>query len=1072
MNRLKNLTTLLCVTLFALISTASVNGQNQKFHSAAPESSWIYSYWNYTHVNDANSKNNSERLLSEPDVQAFVNDMIKRVGLTAPAMMLDQPEAKQKLMRSLGPKIADILFKGSGSFFLEDVEFDAKQGPTNIQAMLMLDAGAESNTLVEDISQLMTLNNLEPTKVELSGRPFVKFKVLDEPSLEVVIGAVDGTLMVASGEKTVSETLQRIANSQKPAWLSNFKTHKNVARFTNFSYFNVGDVLESFAPAMDQQTMLAIGWLGLGNVDSIETCTGFSDEQAVSRMFIRTDGDPEGLLDLSASSGLSLDNLKAIPKDSLFAMGVSLDAKRLFSFVQSASRQLGSRNDLIHLLNEVKRETEIDLSEEIENFDDTWTLHNGASDGWLSGLVATANVKSGQQLSAAIDQVIKKIIIETEGRRYAPRFSKRKFGPDEIYSVSSSEFPIFQPSWSISGDQIYVGLFPQSVETALRPDKYETLVDQSLFDKMSKSFTGATESRLIGFGYGDTETQFPISYPYVQIAMNMTEQLVREINLPGAYNAASKQALEELAKGIRLPAARSIHKHLGPSYLMARRTNNGIEIESSQTIPSLDPGFIAPVAVGVLLPAVQQTRDAARSVVSKNNLRQLALAAHNFESAHQAFPAGYSINEKEEKLLSWRVHILPFLEQNHLYEQFKLDEPWDSPHNKQLIEKMPETFRSPVSNAASGKTVYRCISGDMQNGGILLAPKRPNSASGAIGFGQIRDGSSNTILLVETNDSLAQEWTKPDEGLDYKEVDTKGIFGAYPKGTNVAMADGAVHLLLDSVPVKTISQLMQRNDGSIVRNDEVFQSNNRRRRNRRRPIETPVDPFFVIDNGSIELSVDNMLNDDDKKELAQLKELQSLREITLAMHNFQSAHRAFPSAYTTDDQGKPLLSWRVHILPFLNEHELYNQFNLREPWDSEQNKPLLSKMPEIYNFAEGKVPIGTTTVLANGGPGGIVSKPPADGPRSNMSIGFGGITDGSANTLLMLTAPDNMAVEWTKPTEFVPNSAIIKSLSTRKTNAAFSDGSAKQIRKGISLELFEAILTRNGGEVFSHADLK
>ena len=81
-------------------------------------------------------------------------------------------------------------------------------------------------------------------------------------------------------------------------------------------------------------------------------------------------------------------------------------------------------------------------------------------------------------------------------------------------------------------------------------------------------------------------------------------------------------------------------------------------------------------------------------------MKQIALAMHNFHDTHRSFPAAFKVDEEKKPLLSWRVELLPFLEQGELYKQFKHDEPWDSEHNKKLIAKMPQVFAVPGSEAA------------------------------------------------------------------------------------------------------------------------------------------------------------------------------------------------------------------------------------------------------------------------------------------------------------------------------------------------------------------------------------
>ena len=78
-----------------------------------------------------------------------------------------------------------------------------------------------------------------------------------------------------------------------------------------------------------------------------------------------------------------------------------------------------------------------------------------------------------------------------------------------------------------------------------------------------------------------------------------------------------------------------------------------------------------------------------------NNLKQVGLAMYNYREAHGRFPAPAIQGPDGKPLLSWRVAILPYLSENELYQSFKLDEPWDSPHNKPLLERMPQLFAPP-----------------------------------------------------------------------------------------------------------------------------------------------------------------------------------------------------------------------------------------------------------------------------------------------------------------------------------------------------------------------------------------
>ena len=101
------------------------------------------------------------------------------------------------------------------------------------------------------------------------------------------------------------------------------------------------------------------------------------------------------------------------------------------------------------------------------------------------------------------------------------------------------------------------------------------------------------------------------------------------------------------------------------------------------------------VLVALLLPAVQAAREAARRAQAINQVKQLSLAMINYESMYSTYPARASFDAQGKPLLSWRVHILPFLQEEALYQKFRLDEPWDSDHNRKLIDQMPAALRQP-----------------------------------------------------------------------------------------------------------------------------------------------------------------------------------------------------------------------------------------------------------------------------------------------------------------------------------------------------------------------------------------
>jgi prepilin-type processing-associated H-X9-DG protein len=194
-----------------------------------------------------------------------------------------------------------------------------------------------------------------------------------------------------------------------------------------------------------------------------------------------------------------------------------------------------------------------------------------------------------------------------------------------------------------------------------------------------------------------------------------------------------------------------------------------------------------------------------------NNLKQIGLALHNFHDVNKRFPAGGTRDGNGKPLLSWRVHILPYLDQKALYDQFRLNEPWDSEHNKKLISPMPAVFVSPSSrrSKSDGCTVYREIAGDH----TVFPP------GVGIAISQIKDGTSNTIMLVEADDSRAVPWTKP-EGIPYQnENPAAGWRGQFPNGFNALFGDGSVRFLGLPIDAEVLRRLLLIDDGKPIPSD-------------------------------------------------------------------------------------------------------------------------------------------------------------------------------------------------------------------------------------------------------------
>jgi hypothetical protein len=218
--------------------------------------------------------------------------------------------------------------------------------------------------------------------------------------------------------------------------------------------------------------------------------------------------------------------------------------------------------------------------------------------------------------------------------------------------------------------------------------------------------------------------------------------------------------------------------------------------------------------------AVEKVADTMKEAVetgqSQQNLLTIGQAANQYANATGALPNNsYDTRGKEAKpLLSWRVHLLPYLGEDTLYKQFKLDEPWDSPNNIKLLNQMPAVYGGPTvqKRSGAGKTYLRGFSAP---GGIIEKPTN-NGPTPKIKLTDIPDGTANTILVVDAGEAV--EWTKPDD-LDFSPGKPRPTLGgAYPSlpFTLVLMANGSVRHLRKDVSDETLRMLINRKDGLVI----------------------------------------------------------------------------------------------------------------------------------------------------------------------------------------------------------------------------------------------------------------
>jgi hypothetical protein len=248
-------------------------------------------------------------------------------------------------------------------------------------------------------------------------------------------------------------------------------------------------------------------------------------------------------------------------------------------------------------------------------------------------------------------------------------------------------------------------------------------------------------------------------------------------------------------------------------------TGVGLLVAASRAAP-LVQGAAAPAQAGgvgaaplverAAAPAQADGDDQEARAASGKNLLSLGFAMLNFAQNKNQFPAT-AIRKDGKPLLSWRVALLPFLDEQALYNKFHLDEPWDSPHNKGLLDQMPAIY-APVrlrNEDSKHSTYYQVFAGPGALFGGDGGPRRD----------EIKDGADLTIMVVEAAKPVP--WTRPEDVLFDNGKPLPELGGLFKDGFNALCADGRVRFLSRKIKPEVLRALITPNGGEAISDDDL-----------------------------------------------------------------------------------------------------------------------------------------------------------------------------------------------------------------------------------------------------------
>jgi hypothetical protein len=543
----------------------------------APEECSLYVSWAGMADPDATTKNSTEQLLAEREMQQFFKQVEAAIG----AGLLNDARDNEgrKVIAVEGPKLFKALLTRPTAAFLGDIKV-AGGGPPSISGGLIVSTGDQTAALMASLARIeQAIGDLN--EVEAGGQKWKEFPVPDGAP-RLVWGFKGKYFILGIGEGGIEGILKR-ARGEAPKWLTAVRERIKVPRFSSMIYVNVKKLAaipgQAGAPP---QFAMAVKALGLGNISHLASVTGLDDSGCVTRSHIALDGQAEGLLKLAAGRPLTAADLAPIPADANLAIALRLDPEKVFRAVKEIATTIEPRagEALDTELDQAQEALGIDFSKDVfQAVGDTWRIYNSPSDGGLifTGLTAVVDVRNAENLRKALTK-IEEAAQKAAGSRAEPddfgrtprhvtvkHFEHHK---QTVYFLNfvGDESPV-SPAWCVTDKELIVSLFPSHVKSYL--DRGSNFKPITNVPAVAAMFTADRPPTFLA--YHDTREAVKLIYPIAQIGANL---LTGELQRSGAK-------IDMAA----FPSLSAILPHIQPTTSTFAPVKDGFEVTTHQTVP-------------------------------------------------------------------------------------------------------------------------------------------------------------------------------------------------------------------------------------------------------------------------------------------------------------------------------------------------------------------------------------------------------------------------------------------------------------------------------------------------------
>lgn len=774
----------------------------QLMSDVAPEKCLFYASW--ATAGPLNPEGNpTERWFAQPKIQAAWG-RLQNWLLVESVPMEQWEEDYQKPMAQLLQLLTKQALMRASAVFVEDGE-TLKDLSGGAIIHLEADAATEFATHIAALRDSLP-ESWQPREFTVEDNQYLAVKI-DDPEMEVAIGLRGQFAIIGFGRDAIAN-IEKKVRTPEPAWLTDLKSRLVVERRASISHIDIAGWYRVLSQEdMDEVGRSVLNALKLETLGAFQSVCGLDEHGFIARHSLEIHGEKlEGLASLLDVEPLTDGHLQSLSKDRDWISAVRLSIPNGFALVETLASVDGDTLD--EPLQEFERSFGVKLKEDFLDQLDGTILIQGNLDGgnpfggWLIQLGIDDEMTFYDNLQTFHDGL--QALLETEGG-YSKLVAEEVEGIETHRVETTTEMAMMaafipEPIWFLRGGKLCIALEKETAAQWIKSPG-DLLPSDPHYQRL------AADAQKFGLPN-------PIGLTRIEMAdvFRLLMSFSSMLDMAGAPIRASD-----------LPSVDVLVNGMEPSVSAIYRTPRGFEFIARQTLPSSAPGATVASAFMLGSPSILRVRAAAQRATSTNQMRQILLALLNYEATFERFPARFNQDADGKPLLSWRVHILPFIEGEDLYSEFHLDEPWDSEHNLKLVERMPPIYRHPKLELEPGHTVYVAPQGKDTT---WISPTSDAKNPPGLRLTDMVDGTSNTATVLEASADSAVIWTKPDDfSVDGDDL-TDRMKPIWPAGIMLGFADGSVRFFKPSLKAEDWQALFGYRDGKVV-DLEMWEGGNR-----------------------------------------------------------------------------------------------------------------------------------------------------------------------------------------------------------------------------------------------------